>query len=293
MTTIHTSPTSFETGHCYDEFVDGFSSLNDNDMSPLSRFLHITNPQYATTTSSLPQLLTDEIDAAPSSSSSIPAPGPLSSTSELLDTGDSIHPLIPHSAQLNSFYHPPVPQLLAESLQHPERYWHPRTSITPYFIPESRVFWPPEPTTTTVALITMQSVMTPTMTPTISQSMPVMTPTTSQSMPITIPTAATSQSMSTIPTAVQPTAPAPVVINVRPDVRKQIVDRTKRRIVRFILMMSAMAGTDDERAGLVSLVISEVTSMLGMSVTIRTTSNQRQQVMVAWNNTFWKLLVDT
>ncbi|KAG1866754.1 hypothetical protein F4604DRAFT_1928050 [Suillus subluteus] len=287
----------------YDGFVDGFSSLNDNDMSPLSRFLHITNPQYATTTSSLPQLLTDEIDAAPLSSSSIPTPGPSSSTSELLDTGDSIHPLIPHSAQLDSFYNPPVPQLLAELSQRPERYRRPRTSVTLYFIPESRLFWPPEPTTTTVALVTMQPAMAPTITPaisqsmpvmapTISQSMPAMTPTTSQSMPITIPAAATSQSMSTtIPTAVQPTAPAPVIINVRPNVRKQIVDHTKRRIVRFILTTSAMAGTDDERAGLVSLVISEATSMPGMNVTIRMTSNQRQQVMVAWNNTFWKLLV--
>ncbi|KAG1847681.1 hypothetical protein DFJ58DRAFT_730094 [Suillus subalutaceus] len=261
-------------------------------MSPLSRFLHITNPQYATTTSSLPQLLTDEIDAAPLSSSSIPAPGPSSSTSKLLDAGDSIHPLIPRSAQLNSFYNPPVPQLLAESSQHPERYRRPRTSVTPYFIPESRVFRPPEPTTTTVALVTMQPAMAPTMAPTISQSMPAMTPTTSQSMPITIPAATTSQSMSTtIPTAVQPTAPAPVVINVRPDVRKQIVDRAKRRIVRFILTTSAMAGTDDERARLVSLAISEATSMPGMNVTIRTTSSQRQQVMVAWNNTFRKLLV--
>ncbi|KAG1772878.1 hypothetical protein EV702DRAFT_1201346 [Suillus placidus] len=111
-------------------------------------------------------------------------------------------------------------------------------------------------------------------------------------MPITIPTATTSQSMSTtIPTTVQPTASAPVVIDVRPKVRKQIVIRAKKRIMRFILTTSAMAGTDNERVTLVSLAISEATSMLGMNVTIKTTSSQHQQVMVAWNNTFRKLLV--
>ncbi|KAG1772877.1 hypothetical protein EV702DRAFT_1201345 [Suillus placidus] len=143
----------------YDGFVDGFPSLNDNDMSPLSRFLHITDPQCATTTSSL-QLLMDEIDAAPLSSSNIPAPGPSSSTT-----------------QLDFFYHPPVPQLLAELSQCPERYRCPRTSVTPNFIPESRVFRPHEPTTTMLALVTMQPAMAPTMAPTISQSMPAMAPT--------------------------------------------------------------------------------------------------------------------
>ncbi|KAG1831327.1 hypothetical protein EV424DRAFT_1534414 [Suillus variegatus] len=240
----------------YDEFTDGITGSNDNDMSPISRFLHITDPQYATTTG-LPQSLMDETGAAPSSSSSIPTPGP-SSTSKPLNTGDNIHPLIPYSAKLDSFYHPPVPQLLAESSQpeHPERQRCPRPSITPYFIPEPRVSRPSQPTTTTAALKTMQPAMAPI----------------------------------TIPTAVQPATPTLVIINIRPDVKKQIVDRAKRRIARFVLTMFAMAGTDDEKAALVSLTISEVTSMPGMNVTIKTTSSQHQQVTVAWNNTFCKLL---
>ncbi|KAG1820106.1 hypothetical protein EV424DRAFT_1347197 [Suillus variegatus] len=243
----------------YDEFTDGITGSNDqadNDMSPISRFLHITAPQYTTTTG-LPQLLMDETGAAPSSSSSIPTPGP-SSTSKPLDAGDNIHPLIPYSAQLDSFYHPPVPQLPAESSQpeRPERQRRPRPCITPYFIPEPRVSWPSQPTTTMAALETMQPAMAPI----------------------------------TISAAVQPATPALVVINVRPDVKKQIVDRAKRRIARFVLMTFAMAGTDDEKAALVSLVISEATSVPGMNVTIKTTSSQRQQVTVAWNNTFRKLL---
>ncbi|KAG1875874.1 hypothetical protein C8R48DRAFT_768728 [Suillus tomentosus] len=240
----------------YDGFTDGITGSNDNDMSPISRFLHITDPQYATTTGSLPQSLTDE-GAAPSSSSSIPTSGP-SSTSKPLDAGDNIHPFIPYSAQLDSFYHPPVPQLPAESSQpeHPERQRRPRPSVTPYFIPEPRVSRPSQPTTTTAALETMQPAMAPI----------------------------------TIPAAVQPAMPALVVINVRPDVKKQIVDRAKRRISRFVLTTFAMAGTDDEKAALVSLAISEATSVPGMNVTIKTTSNQRQQVTVAWNNTFRKLL---
>jgi hypothetical protein len=232
----------------YDGFTDGITGSNgkypsqwhtnrsltdqaDNDMSPISRFLHITDPQYATTTGSLPQSLTDE-GAAPSSSSSIPTSGP-SSTSKPLDAGDNIHPFIPYSAQLDSFYHPPVPQLPAESSQseHPERQRRPRPSVTPYFIPEPRVSRPSQPTTTTAALETMQPAMAPI----------------------------------TIPAAVQPATPALVVINVRPDVKKQIVDRAKRRISRFVLTTFAMAGTDDEKAALVSLVISEATSVPGMN----------------------------
>lgn len=69
----------------------------------------------------------------------------------------------------------------------------------------------------------------------------------------------------TISAAVQPATPALVVINVRPDVKKQIVDRAKRRIARFVLTMFAMAGTDDEKAALVSLAISEATSVPGMN----------------------------
>ncbi|KAG2096552.1 uncharacterized protein F5147DRAFT_656610 [Suillus discolor] len=95
------------------------------------------------------------------------------------------------------------------------------------------------------------------------------------------------QPVMAIPTTVQPNMPPLVVINVRPNVKKQIVDCAKRRITRFVLTMSAMAGTDDEKAALVSLTISEATSVL---VTIKTTSNQHQQVMVTWHNTFCKLL---
>ncbi|KAG2066511.1 hypothetical protein BDR04DRAFT_1160180 [Suillus decipiens] len=212
----------------YDGFTDGITGSNNNDMSLISRFLHITDPQYMTTTGSLPQSLMDKTGAAPSSSSSIPIPGP-SSTSKPLNTGDDIHPLIPYSAQLDSFYHLPVPQLPAESSQPecPERQRRPQPSVTPYFIPEPRVSWSSQPTTTMAALKTMQPVMAPI----------------------------------TIPAAVQPAMPALVIINVRPDVKKQIVDHAKQRIARFVLTTFAMAGTDDEKAALVSLAISEATSV--------------------------------
>ncbi|KAG2130429.1 uncharacterized protein EDB93DRAFT_1255911 [Suillus bovinus] len=177
----------------YDEFTDGITSLNNNVMSPISRFLHITDPQYMTTTGSLPQSLTDEIDAAPSSSSSIPIPGP-SSASNPLNAGDNIHSLIPYSAQLDSFYHPPVPQLPAELVSQPSQPTSTMAALDTmqHFIPEPRVSQPSQPTTTTAALNTMQPMMPPT----------------------------------TIPAAVQPTT-ALVVINVRPNVKKQIVDRAK------------------------------------------------------------------
>ncbi|KAG2366008.1 hypothetical protein BDR07DRAFT_1373951 [Suillus spraguei] len=55
------------------------------------------------------------------------------------------------------------------------------------------------------------------------------------------------------PPAVQPAMPALVIINVRPNVKKQIVDHAKQRIARFVLTTFAMAGIDDEKAALVFL----------------------------------------
>ncbi|KAG2743499.1 hypothetical protein P692DRAFT_20850407 [Suillus brevipes Sb2] len=69
------------------------------------------------------------------------------------------------------------------------------------------------------------------------------------------------------------------------------MDHAKKRIIRFLLTVSTMARTDGERAQLVSCAISEAMSMPDTNVTIRTTTNQCQQMMIVWENTFWKLLV--
>ncbi|KAG1731875.1 hypothetical protein EDD22DRAFT_852822 [Suillus occidentalis] len=51
-----------------------------------------------------------------------------------------------------------------------------------------------------------------------------------------------------------------------------------------------MAGTDDLGTALVSVAILEVASIPGINTTIKTTTNQQQQIMMTWNNVFRKLL---
>ncbi|KAG2145803.1 hypothetical protein DEU56DRAFT_753880 [Suillus clintonianus] len=303
------------------DYADRNPNLNDqleadDEGDPLSRFLCMTDPQYATTTSSL-KLLTSEMDAPPptpsfstlepldagdgvypyattnslqllTSEMDAPPPAPSSSTSKPLDAGDDIYPVIPYSAQLDSLYNPPVPQMLAGSSQHPERNHRPRPSFTPYFIPEPRVLRPPEPTATMAALAIPSTIAAPvasrpsTLVP-LSLKFVAMQPAITASG-----VAPAAPAIFPGPAAVQPTTPA--LINVNSLVKKQILNSAKRRILRFFLTASAMAGTDGERVALVSLAISESSSMPGMNVTIRTTSSERQQVTATWNCCFRKLL---
>ncbi|KAG2123243.1 hypothetical protein DEU56DRAFT_917552 [Suillus clintonianus] len=313
---IHTSLASFKTGSQLSDYADRNPNLNDDEGDPLSRFLRMTDPQYATTTSSL-KSLTSEMDAPPPTPSSstlepldagdgvypyattnslqlltsemdAPPPAPSSSTSKPLDAGDDVYPVIPYSAQLDSLYNPPVPQMLAGSSQHPERNHRPRPSFTPYFIPEPRVLRPPEPTAPMAALAIPSTIAAPvaswpsTLVP-LSLKFVAMQPAITASG-----VAPAAPAIFPGPAAVQPTTPA--LINVNSLVKKQILNSAKRRILRFFLTASAMAGTDGERAALVSLAISESSSMPGMNVTIRTTSSERQQVTAAWNGCFRKLL---
>ncbi|KAG2110106.1 hypothetical protein DEU56DRAFT_762356 [Suillus clintonianus] len=291
------------------DYADRNPNLNDqleadDEGDPLSRFLCMTDPQYAMTTSSL-KSLTSEMDAPPPTPSSstlepldagdgvypyattnslqlltsemdAPPPAPSSSTSKPLDAGDDVYPVIPYSAQLDSLYNPPVPQMLAGSSQHPERNHRPRPSFTPYFIPEPRVLRPPEPTATMAALAIPSTIAAPvasrpsTLVP-LSLKFVAMQPAITASG-----VAPAAPAIFPGPAAVQPTTPA--LINVNSLVKKQILNSAKRRILRFFLTASAMAGTDGERAALVSLAISESSSMPGMNVTIRTTSSEQSNL---------------
>ncbi|KAG2358235.1 hypothetical protein BDR07DRAFT_1489729 [Suillus spraguei] len=64
-------------------------------------------------------------------------------------------------------------------------------------------------------------------------------------------------SVSTTSTLQQP--PAPIVISISCEVKKQIIDHTKQKITWFLLTSPAMATTDDEKIQLVSQAISELT----------------------------------
>ncbi|KAG2111475.1 hypothetical protein DEU56DRAFT_762182, partial [Suillus clintonianus] len=256
----------------------------------------MTDPQYATTTSSL-KSLTSEMDAPP--------PTPSSSTLEPLDAGDGVYPYATtNSLQLltpEMDAPPPAPSsstskpldagddvypMLAGSSQHPERNHRPRPSFTPYFIPEPRVLRPPEPTAPMAALAIPSTIAAPvasrpsTLVP-LSLKFVAMQPGITASG-----VAPAAPAIFPGPAAVQPTTPA--LINVNSLVKKQILNSAKRRILRFFLTASAMAGTDGERAALVSRDFRVV--MPGMNVTIRTTSSERQQVTAAWNGCFRKLL---
>ncbi|KAG2118645.1 hypothetical protein DEU56DRAFT_761135, partial [Suillus clintonianus] len=207
---------------------------------------------YATTNSL--QLLTPEMDAPP--------PAPSSSTSKPLDAGDDVYPVIPYSAQLDSLYNPPVPQMLAGVLRPPE----PTAPMAALAIP-STIAAPVASRPSTLVPLSLKFVA---MQPGITASG------VAPAAPAIFPG----------PAAVQPTTPA--LINVNSLVKKQILNSAKRRILRFFLTASAMAGTDGERAALVSRDFRVV--MPGMNVTIRTTSSERQQVTAAWNGCFRKLL---
>ncbi|KAG1852191.1 hypothetical protein F4604DRAFT_1686682 [Suillus subluteus] len=192
----------------------------------------------------------------PSSNSHIPASGP--STTNYLSTssiGDDIQPLILHSTQFDTFY--PLPLLQAIPLPDP---------TMAILTPMQPVVTVPH-VTHSVFLACAALLETMAMQPAI---MPVV-----QFMPIAVPA------------AMQPAVPDPIVIDVASEVRKQIIEHVKRRIVRFLLTAHVMASTDNMGAALVSLAILEAVSI---PVTIKTTSNQQQQIMVAWNNIFQKLL---
>ncbi|KIK35065.1 hypothetical protein CY34DRAFT_110043 [Suillus luteus UH-Slu-Lm8-n1] len=120
----------------YDRFRLG-TSLNvhrADEEDPLERFLHMTDQHNMLNTSDL------------LSNSHNLSPGP-SSTNDLSSgsTGNSIQPLIPHSAQFDAFYPLPFPLSFAGSSQRSERHRHARPPSTmPYFIP--RAVLPSEPT---------------------------------------------------------------------------------------------------------------------------------------------------
>ncbi|KAG1863431.1 hypothetical protein C8R48DRAFT_773469 [Suillus tomentosus] len=274
---------SFEND--YDNQYDGFrsgTSLND-DEDPLERFLRMTDHHHMMNTGDL------------LSNSRKPSPGP-SSTNDpsTSSTVDSIQPLIPSSAQFDTFYPLPFPQSFVGSSQRSERHRRARTSSTmPYFIPGPRAVPPPEPTM--AALGPVQPAVTVPHTTHTAHLAPAPPPEPMAMQPAIMPVMpvepVTSQSTSnTVPAAMQPAGPGPIILDVTPQVKKQIVERAKRRIVRFILTANAMAGTDDTGVALVSVAISEAASIPGLNATIKTTSSQRQQIMVAWNNVFRKLL---
>ncbi|KAG1893406.1 uncharacterized protein F5891DRAFT_1196451 [Suillus fuscotomentosus] len=259
---------SFEND--YDNQYNGFrsgTSLND-DEDPLERFLRMTDHHHMMNTGDL------------LSNSRKPSPGP-SSTNDpsTSSTVDSIQPLIPSSAQFDTFYPLPFPQSFVGSSQRSERHRHARTSSTmPYFIPGPRAVPPPEPTM--AALGPVQPAVTVPHTTHTAHLAPVLPPEPMAMQPAIMPVMpvepVTSQSTSnTVPAAMQPAGPGPIILDVTPQVKKQIVEQ------EF---------TDDTGAALVSVAISEAASIPGLNATIKTTSSQRQQIMVAWNNIFRKLL---
>ncbi|KAG2129637.1 hypothetical protein DEU56DRAFT_758132, partial [Suillus clintonianus] len=254
------------------DYADRNPNLNDqleadDEGDPLSRFLRMTDPQYATTTSSL-KSLTSEMDAPP--------PTPSSSTLEPLDAGDGVYPY----ATTNSL------QLLTPRwMLHPPRHLAPANHLMPVMT-STLVLRPPEPTAPMAALAIPSTIAAPvasrpsTLVP-LSLKFVAMQPGITASG-----VAPAAPAIFPGPAAVQPTTPA--LINVNSLVKKQILNSAKRRILRFFLTASAMAGTDGERAALVSRDFRVV--MPGMNVTIRTTSSERQQVTAAWNGCFRKLL---
>ncbi|KAG2116853.1 hypothetical protein DEU56DRAFT_919160 [Suillus clintonianus] len=178
--------------------------------------------------------------------------------------GDDVYPVIPYFRPTRLFIQPASSPDAGRVVTASERNHRPRPSFTPYFIPEPRVLRPPEPTAPMAALAIPSTIAAPvasrpsTLVP-LSLKFVAMQPGITASG-----VAPAAPAIFPGPAAVQPTTPA--LINVNSLVKKQILNSAKRRILRFFLTASAMAGTD------------ESSSMPGMNVTIRTTSSERQQV---------------
>lgn len=180
----------------------------------------------------------------------LPGPGP-SSSSSAPHTGDAsggVH-VLPQSQEFNNFYPLPFPQSLAGP-SHPERFQRGRpSSSAPYFIPEPRLimhYQPPPPAAN--SFNTLQPMMMTTAAVALQPADDSVVPAVVTPHPAII---------SITPTVQQPSPP--IIINVSHEVKKQIVDRTKRKVTRFLLTPSTMATTDYEKTQLVSQAISEST----------------------------------
>ncbi|KAG1851216.1 hypothetical protein C8R48DRAFT_777912 [Suillus tomentosus] len=192
--------------------------------------------------------------------------------------GTTAPTLIPRSAEIDALYPFPPPRALQGTI---ERTQCSRRIPAPYPLPEPKVM--PLSTTTTSTPQTLQHAtsvdvpVTPTIIAPTNLAAPIVPVT-----PIVISINPAPQQLS-----------APISIRVSADVQKQITRTAKTRLIRYLLTLHAMAGSDMQKREVIDLAIAESTpSMNGMNIRVSnpTTSSQRQQLIGTWTSIFSNLV---
>ncbi|KAG2119698.1 uncharacterized protein F5147DRAFT_647595 [Suillus discolor] len=187
--------------------------------------------------------------------------------------------LIPRSAEIDALYPLPPPQALQGTVERTQRSCR---IPAPYPLPEPKVI--PLSTTTTSTPQTLQhttSVDFP-VTPTIIAPTDLAAPIVTVS-PI-VPVAPIVISIDPAPQQLS----APVSIQVSADVQKQITQTAKTQLIRYLLTLHAMAGSDMQKVD----SIGEWHEYSAVHVSNPMTSSQRQQLIGTWTSIFSNLIKD-